>query len=217
MVFNILIDNTDDPEKNPSLLVHEPSERQRFELAPAYDILRTNSGLGYQEFICGAFGRDSTLENVMSECESFGLSPKNAAQEVVNVIDVVNTWQTHFGEIGVRAKDIETLEQTIDSEPLRSQRIKFDPNRFGAITKKKSPRIRWLNLMAVAYANPGSLLITPPTTLPARWHHVPQYGHDGGLDLSGLLGAFAVWTCDKNGKSSSCTPSQNCGCLGHGG
>lgn len=49
-------------------------------------------------------------------------------------------WQTHFGEIGVSAKDIEMLEQTIDSEPLRSQRIKFDPNRFGAITKKKKPK-----------------------------------------------------------------------------
>ena len=140
MVFNILIDNTDDHEKNHSLLVHEPSERPRFELAPAYDILPTNSGLGYQEFICGAFGRDSTLENAMSECESFGLSPDDAAQEVVKVIDVVNTWQTHFGEIGVCAKDIEMLEQTIDSEALRSQRIKFDPNRFGAITKKKKPK-----------------------------------------------------------------------------
>jgi serine/threonine-protein kinase HipA len=140
MVFNILIDNTDDHEKNHSLLVHEPSKRPRFELAPAYDILPTNSGQGYQEFICGAFGRDSTLDNAMSECESFGLSPVDAAQEVVKVIDVVNTWQTHFGEIGVSAKDIEMLEQTIDSEPLRSQRIKFDPNRFGAIKKKKKPK-----------------------------------------------------------------------------
>ena len=36
-------------------------------------------GQGYQEFICGKEVRDSTLDNAMSECEAFGLTPAEAA------------------------------------------------------------------------------------------------------------------------------------------
>ena len=53
MVFNILIDNTDDHEKNHALQVIAPARQGRYRLAPAYDILPTNSGQGYQEFMVG--------------------------------------------------------------------------------------------------------------------------------------------------------------------
>ena len=96
MVFNILVDNTDDHEKNHSLLVVNPLGNGRLKLAPAYDVLPINSGQGFEEFICGAYGRDSTLENAMSQCDAFGLLPREAAAEVVAVIDIVNTWQEHF-------------------------------------------------------------------------------------------------------------------------
>ena len=79
MVFNILMDNTDDHEKNHSLLVVAPFQHGRFRLAPAYDLLPTHSGHGYQEFICGKQGRESTLDNAMSECDAFGLKPAEAA------------------------------------------------------------------------------------------------------------------------------------------
>jgi hypothetical protein len=46
MVFNILVDNTDDHEKNHSLLVVAPWDNGRFRLAPAYDVLPCNSGQG---------------------------------------------------------------------------------------------------------------------------------------------------------------------------
>jgi serine/threonine-protein kinase HipA len=45
MVFNILIDNTDDHEKNHALRVVAPSRQGRYRLAPAYDVLPTNSGM----------------------------------------------------------------------------------------------------------------------------------------------------------------------------
>ena len=47
MVFNILIDNTDDHEKNHALQMTEPSRFGRMRLAPAYDVLPTNSGQGH--------------------------------------------------------------------------------------------------------------------------------------------------------------------------
>lgn len=44
MVFNILIDNTDDHDKNHALQVVAPTRQGRYRLAPAYDVLTTNSG-----------------------------------------------------------------------------------------------------------------------------------------------------------------------------
>jgi serine/threonine-protein kinase HipA len=138
MVFNILADNTDDHEKNHSLLVVNPLANGRLKLAPAYDVLPTNSGQGYQEFICGVQGRDSTLDNAMSQCDAFGLRPAEAAADVAAVIDVVNTWQAHFAQSGVTARDVESLAERIDGEGLLSQRAGFDAGRFqGSPTKRK--------------------------------------------------------------------------------
>jgi len=130
MVFNILVDNTDDHEKNHSLLVVSPFENGRLKLAPAYDVLPTNSGQGYQEFICGAHGRDSTLENAMSQCDAFGLLPAGAAAEIAAVIDVVNTWKEHFARAGVTGRDMESLAERIDGDSLLMQRTGFEPVRF---------------------------------------------------------------------------------------
>jgi len=140
MVFNILVDNTDDHEKNHALLVVSPFANGRLRLAPAYDVLPTNSGQRYQEFICGDHGRDSTLANALSQCEAFGLLPTEAAAEVTAVIDVVNTWQAHFAQAGVSAPDIHSLAERIDGEALLSQRMGFDPTKYlSSPAKRRRP------------------------------------------------------------------------------
>jgi serine/threonine-protein kinase HipA len=120
------MDNTDDHEKNHSLLVVSPFENGRYKLAPAYDVLPTNSGQGYQEFVCGKQGRDSTLENAMSECEAFGLRAAEAAAEVAQVIHVVQGWKVHFAHVGVTQRDIDSLALQIDGDYLLSQRKGFN-------------------------------------------------------------------------------------------
>ena len=125
MVFNILIDNTDDHEKNHSLQLTEPSRFGRMRLAPAYDVLPTNSGQGHQEFVVGLEGHDSTLANAMSQCELFGLARTEAAAQVSEVIGVVNGWKKHFKACGVSAHDIDSLALRIDAEELWSQRKGF--------------------------------------------------------------------------------------------
>jgi serine/threonine-protein kinase HipA len=137
LVFNILVDNTDDHEKNHALLVVSPFDNGRLRLAPAYDVLPTNSGQGYQEFICGDQGRDSTLANAMSQCEAFGLLPAEAAADVTAVIAVVSTWQAHFSQVGVTARDIQTLAQRIDGDELLSQRMEFNPAQYASPTTKR--------------------------------------------------------------------------------
>jgi serine/threonine-protein kinase HipA len=127
MVFNILIDNTDDHEKNHALRVVAPTRQGRYRLAPAYDVLPTNSGQGYQEFIVGTDQRDSTLSNAMSQCELFGYTPEQAAADVVRVIKVVDGWREHFTACGVTEADLGSLAERIDGDPLLSQRQTFRP------------------------------------------------------------------------------------------
>ena len=142
MVFNILMDNTDDHEKNHALLVVNPYGNGRLKLAPAYDILPTHSGQGHQEFICGALGHESTLDNAMSECEAFGLLPNEAAQEVARVIEVVDGWRTHLGQVGVSAADIEYLGQFIDGDELLAQRMGFEASRFANAGGKRAKPVK---------------------------------------------------------------------------
>ena len=113
------MDNTDDHEKNHTLLVPQPFDNGHLKLTPAYDLLPTNSGQGFQEFGCGVHGKDSTLVNAMSEFEAFGLSLAEAEAEVTRVIKVVDTWQQHFAQVGVSEEDIESLALRIDGEGWR--------------------------------------------------------------------------------------------------
>jgi serine/threonine-protein kinase HipA len=126
MVFNILIDNTDDHEKNHALWVVAPQAQGKYRLTPAYDVLPTGSGQGVQEFLVGTAQADSTLANAMSQCELFAYTPVQAAAQVLRVIEAVNGWQKHFAHCGVSARDIASLAEQIDGEALRVQRQTFN-------------------------------------------------------------------------------------------
>jgi serine/threonine-protein kinase HipA len=119
MVFNILIDNTDDHEKNHALL---SNERGEYELAPAYDVVPTAQALGYQQMRVGAQGSASTLSNASSEAAQFGLTLDEAQQQQALVAKVVAQWARHFQRAGVRAQDIEMLSAQIDRPFLIDQR-----------------------------------------------------------------------------------------------
>lgn len=122
MVFNILIDNTDDHEKNHVLLV-DPAGH--YALAPAFDVLPAAQALGYQQMRVGLQANDSTLDNALSEARLFGLSRDQAVAEVRRVIAVVAGWSAHFAACGVSAGDIELLAAAIDRPALRGQREGF--------------------------------------------------------------------------------------------
>jgi serine/threonine-protein kinase HipA len=119
MVFNILIDNTDDHEKNHVLLMADSGE---YTLSPAFDVLPSGQALGYQQMRIGASGADSTLENALSECAQFGMKKAEAADQLRHVCVVVAHWKQHFASTGVLARDIESLSGQIDRPFLQDQR-----------------------------------------------------------------------------------------------
>jgi serine/threonine-protein kinase HipA len=143
MVFNILIDNTDDHERNHALLFTEPTRWGKLSLSPAYDVLPTNSGQGMQEFTVGTDGRDSTLVNAMSQSALFGLKKDEAAAEVQAVAGIVSTWKDHFAECGVTRADIDDLARRIDGDELLTQRTGFSAHAHSAAAPGLPKRSRF--------------------------------------------------------------------------
>jgi len=122
MVFNILIDNTDDHEKNHALLV---TDSQQYELSPAYDVLPSGQALGFQQMRVGDQQADATLVNALSMSRMFSLTRTQAVDEVRAVVAVVDGWHAHFAQCGVTAGDIDLYAQHIDRAFLKEQRAEF--------------------------------------------------------------------------------------------
>lgn len=136
MVFNILIDNTDDHEKNHALL-RQPDGS--YLLAPAFDVLPVAQGLGYQMLRVGERANESSLENAMSSCAQFGLKAAAARQVIENVCAGVRRWKESFKACGVSDRDIEYLARFIDREWLREQREGF-PKSVHEVPRKRAAR-----------------------------------------------------------------------------
>jgi serine/threonine-protein kinase HipA len=119
LIFNILIDNTDDHEKNHVLIVNDA---QNYVLSPAFDVLPTRQALGYQGMAVGVEGAVSSVDNALSMCASYWLSRKEALTEATRVAKVVNHWRTHFKAAGVDEQTIGFLADQIDRPQLLEQR-----------------------------------------------------------------------------------------------
>ena len=112
MVFNILIENTDDHEKNHAFI----ADGGYWRLSPAYDILPLMANAGQHEMGIGRDGAQGTLENALSQCQRFDLEPDAARQEWRRVAHCVAQWKSFFAGLGVAGSDIDYLADFIDSE-----------------------------------------------------------------------------------------------------
>lgn len=128
MVFNILIDNTDDHEKNHALLRQADGH---YLLSPAFDVVPSAQGLGYQAMEVGDQATESTLVNAFSQARQFGLKPDAARAVIQEVSTGVAGWKEAFTAQGVAVQDITLLAQYIDGDKLRLQRHEFAGSRAG--------------------------------------------------------------------------------------
>jgi serine/threonine-protein kinase HipA len=110
MVFNILIDNTDDHEKNHALVRGADGF---YALSPAFDVLPAAQGLGYQQMRVGAMGHESSMVNALSEARAFGLTDAVARQTVAEMTRQVAQWQSVFKGLNVCDADIDLLAQYV--------------------------------------------------------------------------------------------------------
>jgi serine/threonine-protein kinase HipA len=122
MLFNVLIDNTDDHEQNHALLMRDS---QQYELAPAYDVLPSGQALGFQQMRVGEREADSTLANALSMSAMFALKRADAVREVRAVVRVVDGWKQHFKAAGVTRGDIDSYAEQLERPFLLDQRAEY--------------------------------------------------------------------------------------------
>jgi serine/threonine-protein kinase HipA len=119
MIFNILIDNTDDHEKNHALLM---TDSQQYALSPAFDVLPSGQALGFQQMRVGDQDADSTVTNALSMSQMYALTKDEAVKEAQTVANTVEDWKQHFKARGVISRDIDLYAEQIDRPFLRDQR-----------------------------------------------------------------------------------------------
>jgi serine/threonine-protein kinase HipA len=119
MVFNILIDNTDDHEKNHALVRGDDGF---YALSPAFDVLPAAQGLGYQQMRVGAQGHEASIANALSEARAFGMTDALARQTVAEIAGQVAQWSTVFKSLNVRDADIDVLARYLNGPHLSEQR-----------------------------------------------------------------------------------------------
>ena len=103
MVFNILMDNTDDHERNHCMRLNFDGYH---DLAPAFDVLPTLQNLGYQSLSVAAHGSESTLDNALTELSEFGIKRPRAIELIQAVARAVDGWPRHFEQHGVCSADM---------------------------------------------------------------------------------------------------------------
>ena len=119
MVFNILMDNTDDHERNHCLRLTLDGYH---ELSPAFDVVPSLLSMGYQAMVVGTQGAASTLDNALTQLPEFGIAQPRALALVSEVVRAVNGWQAHFKALGVCTADMDLLSACIDRPHLLLQR-----------------------------------------------------------------------------------------------
>lgn len=129
MVFNILMDNTDDHEKNHALLRQADGH---YRLSPSFDVVPSAQGLGYQAIGVGDEGTESTLANALSQARQFGLKTDAARAIIQKIASRLSGWKKHFKAKGVAGQDIALLAQYIDGDKLRHQRDEFTARHAGS-------------------------------------------------------------------------------------
>lgn len=108
MIFNVLCSNIDDHLRNHAFFV----DRYGVNITPAYDIVPTQARIREKSLAlkCGLYGREASLNNVLSETSAFGLQYSQAQQIVFDMIKTMKKWKTCFKENGVTDREISDLE-----------------------------------------------------------------------------------------------------------
>ncbi|MBI9082078.1 MAG: HipA domain-containing protein [Desulfobacterales bacterium] len=120
MIFNILVRNTDDHPRNHGFVIDGPD----LSLSPAYDIVpslsRTGIGTDFRlAMSVGNQGREANIENALSRCSRFGVSPATGKKMVRKLVETVGTWRDHFEECGVSGNDIDLLAPSFENTTIK--------------------------------------------------------------------------------------------------
>lgn len=118
MVFNALISNTDDHDRNHGLVADDLPGT--FRLSPAYDMVPSKGSTRsrHQAMIVGKESYLTTESNLLSDCETFGLARHNAEAIYEQVAEqIAANWRECLAAQGVADKGIAMVEGCFSGIP----------------------------------------------------------------------------------------------------
>lgn len=111
MLFNILIDNTDDHIKNHGVLHLDDN---KYRLSPAFDVLPQGTALQYMGLPLVGQNNHPTLRDLLAAADFFHLRPSDALAVFSELLTyIVSHWRDIFAAAGVVDRDLRTLERTL--------------------------------------------------------------------------------------------------------
>lgn len=124
MVFNVLIGNTDDHDRNHGLLADD--EPGTYRLSPAYDLVaqKHNTRRRFHAMeLCNGSSL-ATRENLLADCGSFGLSLENANEIIESITDVISkNWQELLKAQGLSENSIQQIGENFNYLPENEDEI----------------------------------------------------------------------------------------------
>lgn len=118
MIFNALISNTDDHERNHGILADDLPGTYR--LSPAYDMVPRlhNTARRYQAMVVGAGQAIPTEENLLADCFAFGLSTSQASIILADLTHKVGYhWRDCLVQQGLSIDAIERISPCFANLP----------------------------------------------------------------------------------------------------
>ena len=98
MIFNLMVDNTDDHVKNHGMLHVSQSQ---YKLAPAFDVVMQLTNLGYQQLAITPGNHTSSLQLALNAAPHFGLGIHEASHLISTIQEIVHQQiiriADHFG------------------------------------------------------------------------------------------------------------------------
>ncbi len=114
LVFNILVDNSDDHIKNHGVL-HAGGARYR--LSPAFDLVPQRMNLGSQQLAILPGKFDSHLDLAREASPHFGLSPQAASKIITSLAGTVSTqWRNALQSLGAPVEMLRALGPRFDAQ-----------------------------------------------------------------------------------------------------
>ena len=117
MVFNLVVDNSDDHVKNHGVLHHG---RGRWCLAPAFDLVMQMTHIGYQQLAILPGRMDSQLDLAREAAPQFGLSAQRAEDLIVQIGETVMTqaWLA-FKACGAERSLLDLVRASLEKQAQR--------------------------------------------------------------------------------------------------
>ena len=118
MLLNVCLRNTDDHLKNFGFVLND--DLRTFSLSPVFDVVTQAQPQHYLRI--GAYGREGSIENALSEPRAFGLTAAGARDIANLVVDVTDRRNEFYERVGLPAADVQMLGDLLGRGPIQDAR-----------------------------------------------------------------------------------------------